>query len=193
MCSPNIRKLILDILDEYVAEERIFTSFDITKEVRSRTIEKVLHRDVKKEIEKFWSNAIDYKRVLAAINVIHNPQVFIYAPINRDINDHPMVIKEEEKFIDYDEDVIDNSTISIKDENIVKLTAENRLNIPKKFLDRVSPVGGSYDIIINGSLIPHKPDINGRVRIGLTKLGIKSEKCRIEIDNESNSINIQEL
>ena len=188
MCSNDVRQIIVDVINEHVVEEIPFTAFDITKEVRTRTIEKVSHRDVRREVEAFWNVTITYRRELVSLNVDGSPKAYIYAHHNKSVYDHPLAIEEEDSIEDEEEDTVDDS-----EEVVVKATSENRLNIPKKILNKVSPVGGSYDISINGTLIPRKPTSDDRIRIGLTKLGIRSGKYKIEIDDNSNVIQIKGL
>jgi len=61
------------------------------------------------------------------------------------------------------------------------LTVEGRLNIPRALLDKVSSVGGSYDVSIDGSIKYLKKSADGRIRLPKSLVGSKGPNFLIEI------------
>ena len=61
------------------------------------------------------------------------------------------------------------------------LTVEKRLNIPKNIFDKVSSVGGSYDVSIDGSIKYLKKNKDGRIRIPKSLIGNKGPNFIIQI------------
>jgi hypothetical protein len=61
------------------------------------------------------------------------------------------------------------------------LTVEGRLNIPKVLLDKVSSVGGSYDVSIDGSIKYLKKNKDGRLRLPKSLVGSKGPNFLIQI------------
>ena len=99
------------------------------------------------------------------------PYSFVYFPNGKSATDHPLVNEDEEK------DSVDDDVISA--------TAEGRINIPKKILDQITPVGGSYDISFGGVLFPKNPNSDGRVRFYMKDLGISGNKVKITVDSDT--------
>jgi len=81
-------------------------------------------------------------------------------------------------------------TITLDDDE-VKTTKEGRVQIPRKLVEQVSPNGGSYDILISGTLKCASKDARGDLRIGLKQFGIHDNKVRVTVDTVNNTINIE--
>lgn len=183
MCSSQTANLIVEVLSEKMNNNEIFTAFDVTKEVRSRTSETVLHRDVRRILSNYLS--IGYNKELCVLNVSGNPQAFVYYPDSKSFNDYPLVLKDDEE--DNDETDEDN------EEDIVSINIDGRVNVPKKVLKSINPVGGSYDILVNGSLISKKPNSDGRVRFSTKDSGITTSKVKIIVDSNKNVIEVESI
>lgn len=70
---------IENVVNEFVAAEKMFTAWDVTMEVRKRSKQRVQHFEVKKEVHKIFDqgNMSDYNRTLANLQNI-NPQPWVY-------------------------------------------------------------------------------------------------------------------
>ncbi|KKL14000.1 hypothetical protein LCGC14_2520110 [marine sediment metagenome] len=88
----------------------------------------------------------------------------------------------------YDDDTDDEPD---DEPDIYKLTSKGRISIPKKLINQISPVAGSYDIFVNGDLKSTTPNKDGRVRLSLRKLGISDNKVRIIVDDNADTIRIE--
>ena len=158
--------LIKETLDQKVISNEVFTIFDITKEARTKTSATILHKTVKDiVVEEFLSAVVtggpisNYNGVLCTLNLPNKPKAFVYYPKSKSVSDHPLV---------------SNSTgLDTDDDNeVIIATAEGRINIPKKLLDKIDCVAGSYDIMASGTIYCCKPNLDGRVRISVNKLGL---------------------
>lgn len=75
--------LIEDAVNNFVNDNKMFTAFDVTKEVRGQTQDRVYHDEVKKEVHKMFHNnrVSGYARSLASLPNA-NPQPWLYHPVN---------------------------------------------------------------------------------------------------------------
>ena len=56
---------------------------------------------------------------------------------------------------------------------------------------KVSAVGGTYDVLISGTLKNASADARGDVRICLKQYGISDSKVRLVVDTSNNTINLE--
>ena len=178
MCSVMVANEILEVLGEFISDKKVFTAFDVTTETRKRTSDNVRHFEVRNIIgNEFMTNQmVGYNRELCTLDAGVKPQALVYYPDSKQASDHPLV-----------EDIVvdDGDNTDSSDPNIIKVTTEGRFNIPKKILDKVDAIGGSYDFMVNGNLICRSANKDGRVRLSAKKIGISTVKCRLTVDNGS--------
>lgn len=72
---------IVDVVNDYVRNDKMFTAWDVTMEVRKRSKDRVQHFEVKKEVHRMFDNGsmASHNRVLANLPNI-NPQPWLYYP-----------------------------------------------------------------------------------------------------------------
>jgi hypothetical protein len=171
MCSATVFDVILNVISEFVSSQKLFTAFDVTKEVRSRVDGKVPHFDVRSFLNSEFLMGQDmdsYNRELCVLNVIHDPRAFIYYPDGKEASEYPL----------YKSSTVQKDP-TIDDEDIIEITAEGRFNIPKSMLNQVNTVSGSYHFLIDGDNICRSPNSDGRVRFTAKEIGIDSSKCSV--------------
>ena len=179
MCSVFVANAIIEVLDRMKANEEVFTAFDVTKEARLATNDKVFHKDVRNIVnQEFRTGGLaGYDRDLCDLNIPNSPSAFVYYPTNKTAADHPLVL---DNVVQDDDDNDDDN-----DDEVVNVTAEGRIQIPKKILDQASPVGGSYDIVVSGTVYPKVPNKDGRIRFSISALGYNNSKVKITVDNNT--------
>lgn len=76
---------IKTVVNEYVNDNKMFTAFDVTKEVRARVRDRVSHTDVRRDVHSMFSTGtmFGYNRTLANLAGV-NPQPWIYHPLSVD-------------------------------------------------------------------------------------------------------------
>jgi len=186
MCNVAVAQEVLDVLNEFYTQGKIFTAFDVTKGARKRSLDIISHRDVRMVVgTEFNTGQIPgYDRVLCVLDLGSSPQALVYHPVGSDPLNHPLVgslvtapaldADDDEKL----EDTVGTDSTASTDPDVYKVTAEGRVNIPKKLLDKVDDTGGSIDVVINGCLTCPRPNSDGRIRVG----GISAKKVRIVAD-----------
>ena len=187
MCKLMVADTIVKILDEKVQNGEVFTAFDITSAVRNEIKnDTITHKDVRNIVhnEFITQQMQGYDRELCTLDISGSPQAFVYFPDTKQASDHPLVSvgSTTDSTDELDDDELDDDEY--------KTTKEGRIQIPRKLLNKVSPVSGSFDITINGTIHCASKDARGCVRIGLRQLGIRDNKVRVTVDTNSNSINI---
>jgi hypothetical protein len=197
MCSATAAKMILDVLEKKVNNGDVFTSYDVTTEVRALTSENIRHGEVKKIIRQEFQNGdmVNYNVELRTLTINDSPDAFVFFPDGKKATDHPLVKKTDADDSDEAEEVdeVDEvDDIDGYDGAVVNITAAGRLNIPKELLKQVNAVGGSYDIMFKGTVYPKKPASDGRIRLSKNDLGISSNKVKITVDT-SNTILIESI
>lgn len=75
--------LVLGVVNEFINQSKMFTAHGVTKEVRNRTKDKVIHNEIKGEVHGLFNNGnmFNYNRTLANIQGA-NPQPWIYHPLS---------------------------------------------------------------------------------------------------------------
>lgn len=190
MCNLVAVNTIIEILEQTIIDEKVFTAFDITKEVRTKTNDKVTHNDVRKIVnnEFITQQMAKYDRELCTLNLSGSPQALVYFPDTKHANYHSLV--DSSTIIDIDDDNTDLDNL-LDDE--YKLTAEGRINISKKLISQVTPNAGTYDIIVNGSLVCGSLNKDGRIRVSLKHIGISNNKVKVTADISNNTIKIKTI
>ena len=192
MCNVLVASSIVEVLEQMITDRKVFTAFDVTKEVRQAISDTVLHKDVRQIINnEFQTREMqDYSRELHTLNIANqisgsNPSALVYFPDGKCAADHPLVDE-----VSTEEDEEDDNTI-VDGDDIVKITDDGRINIPKKMLNQISPTGGSYDFMINGDLHCRSRNADGRIRLTTNGTSLTTYKCRVTVDTAKNLIRIE--
>ena len=196
MCTATLANTIVEVLDEMVKEGKVFTAYDVTLAVRAKTDDTVLHDDVRNIVgngvitASSQNKAIgDYNKELCTLNVLGNPQALVYFPDGKLASDHTLV-SSSASAVSTAPAVSTASAVDLDDDEH-KVTNEGRVNIPRKLTAQVTPNGGTYDVLINGTLKCMSKDARGTIRIGLKQFGIRDSKIKITADTTNNTINIE--
>ena len=194
MCNAIACELILDVLKKAIISGEVFTAYDITLGTRKGTDEGIPHSDVRDIVRhEFATGEMEnYSRDLCELTSAGSPTTFVYFPDSKKSSDHPFV---EDVATDDSGDSGDDDTDTddADDESeTVDITADCRIDIPKKILAKVDAPAGSYDVIINGIVECHIPDNKGRVRLGLKSIGgiASTGKCILSANSDINTITV---
>jgi len=193
MCiTSTVTQLILEVLDEKMQNQEVFTAYDITCAARLETKNKVkvFHKDVRAIIENEFitQQMTDYDRELRPLDLLSNqPQAQVYFPDTKSASDHDKI---SGSVSDPDTDSTDSTDSGDMADGEYKTTKEGRIQIPKTVLKQVTPQAGSYDVMISGNLKCVKPDARGDVRICLKQFGINGDKVRLTVDTSTDTINL---
>jgi hypothetical protein len=200
MCNTAEATLIIEVLDEKVQNGEVFTAFDITSAARSKTDDNIRHSDVRHIVGNEFSTQQmgNYDRELRTLDLSSSPQAFVYFPDTKTAEDHPLVSaalvtpNPTNLGVSHGTSTFPTPTPTVfLDDDEVKTTAEGRVQIPRKLVAQVTPNGGTYDILIGGTLKCANKDARGDLRIGLKQLGINDPKVRVTVDSVNNTINIE--
>lgn len=194
MCSIAITNAVNEVIFDLVAAEKLFTAFTVTKEVRKKISETVLHRDVRQEVHNRDWGSRGYEGTPVTLIVAGNPVVLVYHPIGTDPLDFELALKDQDVTDTDDGDDTVNTTVVSSSNDVYFSTAARRLNIPRKVLHQVLPVGGSYDIDIGrGGVVCKVQEADGRVRIGAKALNKVSAGNRFKVtaDKSTNKIQVE--
>ena len=183
MCS------VKEVLQTMTQDSEVFTAFDVTKKARGVVTDNVRHGEVRDIVNnEFQTGQMqNYNRELCVLNLSNDPQALVYYPDGKSATDHPLVDDAT------DDDTDSDNTDSVIDDDTLVATAEGRVNIPKKLLDKIAPVGGSYDIVFSGTVYAKAPNKDGRVRLTLSELGISSNKVKVTVDTDNDTIQIESV
>jgi len=192
MCNVLVADSIIKALELKVQNGEVFTAFDITKEVRNSSADKVPHRDVRNIIinELATGGMPNYDRELCTLDKISSsPEAFVYFPDGKSAQDHKDVSST---------DNTDNTDSDPDDEDVVDLgndeyptTKEGRVQIPRKLLAQVNCSCGSYDVLICGTPKSAIQDARGDVRVCLKQFGITDSKVKLTVDSTNTAILIE--
>jgi len=211
MCDVTVAKTIVEVLDEAVKNQEVFTAYDITIKARKLSDDTIFHsgntifhKDVKNiVVNKFVTQQMPgYNRELCKINKLGKPEALVYYPDGKSVSDHSLVLSapildnavtpDDDLDDDFDDDDFDDEEIVVS-KDVYNLTAEGRVNIPKTLLDKVAPSAGGYDVLVSGTLRSIAPNKDSRVRVSLKNMGISSSKVRMTVDTSNNTINIESV
>ena len=183
MCTMTEATIILETLADKILARDVFTVFDVTTEARKETDENIRHSDVRRIVnEEFGKgNLGDYDRDLCNLELDNNPLANVFYPSGKLASEHSLVSVD-----DSDDDNVVNADGS------QTVTAEGRINVPKKLLDKVSSVAGSFDFMVNGTIVPRRPNADGRIRFSVEKLNL-GDKVTLSADLDNNTIVIDAL
>ena len=204
MCQVSVPQEVNDVVAEFVSQNKVFTAYDVTVAARKRTSHNVRHADVRQAVTGIINNdttnrvanAADYVMTLLSLNIPSkgNPQALVYHPMNVDPYTHPMAMQNTVAPAPVDDGTaapVDDGQGNVIPFDGIDLTVEGRLNIPKKVLSQACPVGGSYDIKVNGTIVSRFPNLDGRVRLGKNVLDSKNgQKYQVEFDTNLNCIKV---
>lgn len=190
MCNVAVASSIVEVLDEMVKNGDVFTAFDITQAARKLTTDNITHRDVKDIVmNEFDTNQmVGYSRELRDLDIAGEPMALVYYPAGKSSSDHSLVSGGSVS-VDTEDDSTDTDDDNLPADQL-KLTEENRVNIPKKMVEQIKPVAGTYDISVNGTLKCVSLNSDGRIRLNVRPLGIVEDKVRLTVDTVNNVINI---
>lgn len=215
MCA--ITDAVRDVVNEKTGNKEVFSAFDVTKAVRAAQGGHVATHDVlKAKVHAMFSQGqmpLDYNKTLIGLDVGGGSQVqaFVYHPDGKNAYDHPLATKQTvtvtvpsdgspasastipaptfDAVDDGDEDEDEDSNSSTDSGILVITTVENRIEIPKQLLSKITPnSNGEYLIHAkNGKYRRRKPNIEGRVRVGTTYFGGFSN-YNVSVDVGANEI-----
>lgn len=192
MCTAIVANTIMEILDEKIQNEEVFTAFDITTAVRAATADTVIHNDVRSIVNDDFiaSKMVGYNRDLVTLDLSNSPKAFVYFPDTKQAEDHPLVTMAAVSIPSIPSTPVSTPAVTL-DADEYKTTKEGRVQIPRKLLSQVTPNAGTYDFIIGGSYRGATPDARGDVRICLRQFGIKDSKVKLIVDTTNNTINVE--
>lgn len=149
-----MRDVILEKIESFLDSGRIFTAYEITKELRAEGVF-VRHSEVKEALSEVDLGLSGYDKTLAT-STVFNPQPFIYYPDNRAFTD--AVLKYELKLI--------SELVAGGDVNIAPATVTTPVTIPAP-VTPVAPVvvDTKVDDADDFDLIPNNPDARGRFTV----------------------------
>lgn len=189
MCSVSTVNAVIEVVEDFIKQEKIFTAYDITTEVRKRAGEQVdYHSEIKRVVHGGfdWIRA-GYQSTLITLDIPQNPQAFVYHPLGTDPMKYPLALQDNTDTDDND----NGGTDPVQTNKINRVTGERRLNIPKKILGQVQPNGGSFDISVNGTLVcKNLTALDNRIRLSSRTLGdIKiGDLFKVSADTDKNII-----
>ncbi len=205
--TPVVSQAILTALAARIANQDVFTAYDVTTDARDGTTDNVRHRDVRDIVaNEFAVDQFpdDYNREAIELDVPGNPYAMVYFPDGKTAQDHPKAAQQIAQpqvappvapIPPYVSQAQASSTTkqggAVKDGDgfICSVTSKGVINIPHSIVSKVTPNGGSYDLQVGGSLICKRPDGDGRLRISSSKLGGGSQ-FRLEVSTH-NTITIE--
>lgn len=190
MCNVMVASTIVEVLEEMVQNKEVFTAFDITAAVRTKTSDTVLHGDVRNIVnnEFITSQMSEYDRELCSLDLSNSPQALVYFPDGKTAQDHSLVSNGSTDSTADDADDADDADLGVDE---YQTTKDGRVNIPKNLLTKISTNAGSYDILICGTLKCATPNKDGRIRISLRDMGISNDKVKLTVDTSNNTIKIE--
>jgi len=192
MCELIVATSIVEILEAKIQNKDFFTAFDVTQEVRKSLgkSNNVSHNDVRNIIiNEFRTGQMPgYERDLCTLELPNSPQAFVYHPDDEEVSNYYLISKDD---TNTDSNTDSNTVVDNDSDNVVTMTAAGRIDIPKKLLNQVNALGGSYDFSVGGTICPKIPDKNGRVRFSLNSLGISGGKAKVIVDVAHNKIDIE--
>ena len=132
---------ITTVVNEFVNDNKMFTAFDVTRELRGRVKDRVQHHEVKREVHQMFTSGqvFGYNRTLANLPGV-NPQPWIYHPLAADFTTYngnpaavtpvapsPVLPSISSTDDDDDDDEDDNN-------RVYKFDSTDRLCVPNKLI-----------------------------------------------------------
>lgn len=196
MCTVLAANLIIEVMDEKLQNGEVFTAYDITVAARAVTDDTLSHNDVRNIVNNAFitaemngKRADDYNRELCTLNLSDSPQAFVYFPDTKSANDHPLVDGHTPASSSASTSVSTASVVDLDDDEY-KTRGDGRIQIPHKLISQLTPNGGSFDVLVNGTLKCASKNAKGEIRVGLRQFGITDSKVKITVDTVNNTINI---
>jgi hypothetical protein len=166
MCTTADMDKIQEKVKEFVAKEKVFTAFDVTKSLRGITDFQERHRGVRKVISNLFKNTLDmagYDKKLVSLNIKgRQEKAFVYHPVGIDASTHPLVEKRSGGSGGAGQ--VSKGIIT----EDVTITDAGRLQIPKTILAMIK--GDSVKVDANGTVKVYSKNRDGRVRISKNHL-----------------------
>ncbi len=155
MCDSATMTLITNICDEWVGKKKIFTAYEVSRELRNRwTIGGHCPRygDIRDDIHKILNNCIDYSRQL--MNVGATEEAFVYHPNGSDPSQYQPIdradlnssnpnrvnLPSQQKT---DDDGLMTVKVDIDDDGCVAIDDDSSTNVTKLFQKVVTDLGMS--------------------------------------------------
>lgn len=183
MSTSVAASVVEEVIALFVSEDRVFSAFDVTKEIRKSGI--VRHYDVKGIVHGLYmagqlGNNL-YSRELVVFDLgTDDADVFVYFPHTKSAYDHPLAKKDTVQVAVDSDDDDDGVTIIVTD--------EHRIQIPQDVLKQVTPDQATgYDLSCNGNTISRKAEADGRVRITETSF---PAGAKLSVTVDGNTIRI---
>ena len=210
MCNATVTaaQRILDALSARIANNSVFTAFDVTVDARDGTDETINHRDARDIVHNEYDTGEfpdHYNVGNVELDVVNSPVVIVYFPDGKSPEDHPKARKTvavAPNAVAFTPPVAISHPVNktklggkvqIGDSFICNVTCDGRINVPKELYSKVSPQGGTYDIDFNGSILYKKP-IGSEKRLVLKKSDLAGgQKFRISVDNVTDTIIVEQI
>lgn len=191
MCDFVVANQIIEVIDDFVRQSKIFTAYDVTVEARKRADNQLDRHSAIRTIvhDSYDYDNAGYEKTQITLNVGNNPVAFAFHPVGTDPQLHPLALKDASVVVG-----TTNSPASVApvvaarstDKSIRVATKEHRLNVPKRIYSKIKNViGGTYDVFVDGTMRCIKPNKDGRVRLSVNGIG---RQFRVEADTGRDAI-----
>lgn len=85
MCDSILRQTIVETVSTFVATNKPFTAYDITAAVRSKTTDKVRHRDVREVVRDLYKQGNLPEDYVRQVGNVQGKQPWVYYPASVDL------------------------------------------------------------------------------------------------------------
>jgi hypothetical protein len=211
MITATASQVVLDTLKLFQDQDRVFTAYDITVAARQSTTERVDHDDVRRIVHDEWHKGEFQDHMERTENVLltTGDYAIVYYPDCKSAGAHRLYDNGQDAPVS--QPSVSGVGVSSSTQSaplpsstprmggsstqsdgsiIVKITNENRINVPQKMVDQVDQSGGSIDFFVNGTLHPITPTKDGRVRFNTSTLDITSDEITLRLSSGNRSITI---
>ncbi len=197
--TQEVTDSIEEVINGFVAEDKVFTAFDVTKVV-NKDGQVAKHYQIKSTVHSLYmcgrlGNNM-YSRELVTLDLGNDDaDAFVYFPHSKTAYDHPLAKSQTVQAVNDGSSVpvLDLDSVGVDvdaddDSVTVIVTDEHRIQIPREVLSQIT-VGASrtYDISCNGGISCRKAESDGRVRI--TEASFPAG-ARLNVKVENNTIHI---
>ena len=174
MCKldPNIESLFVATIDEFVAQNRAFTGYDLTLRTREREKIKLRHADVRQGIHEMDNlrDLVDFGDWSKELTNIGVGEAFLYAPVGFNRDDYKPYLKSTtitqvipvtqspiQSITSNEDDSEDADDVGGEKDGLYKTDYRGRLLIPTNYLRSISLNHGdlAYTRVeeVNGKLV----------------------------------------
>lgn len=198
MCGTMLATKIIEAMDDMVLSGNVFTAFDITEAARAMTSDNVVHDDVRNIVSDAFNagdmngkGPDDYSRESRMLDLLsHCPVAVVYFPDTKSASDHALISVQAAPVASSVSTPVSTAPVVVLGDDEYKTAKDGRIQITRKLIAQVTPVAGTYDVLVNGTLSPAKLDDRGGLRVGLRQFGIRDSKVKVTVDTTNNTINV---